>query len=76
MATKLTRPVRREVLTLRGSELIVTLTDVGLELREKRRRTAYLLPYGAAFMRAAELAADVLRRMKAEARRSRRQLSR
>lgn len=54
--TRLTRPVRREVATLRGMPLVVTLTELGLELREKRRRTSYLLPYGTAYFRAVDLA--------------------
>lgn len=66
-----TRPVRREVTRERGRDLIVRLAPEGIYLREKGRRTAYLLPYGVAYVRGAMLAADQLRRDKAAARKER-----
>ena len=63
--TTLTRPVTREVpATVRGVPLIVTLTPTGIVFREKRRRTAFLLPYGAAFMDAVEREVQRRRREK------------
>ena len=60
MATKLTKPVAREVVNLRGQSIIVTLTQVGLELRYKGKRTTYTLPYEQALFRAAQLTADAI----------------
>jgi hypothetical protein len=68
--TPLNRPVRRKVCTSRGDELVVMLDKEGIWLREPRRRTAYLLPYGVAFQRAATLYADAERRTKTEQRRA------
>lgn len=70
--TTLSRPVRRKVTTLRGEELVVVLLPEGIQLREPRRRTAYLLPYGMAFVRAVQLQVDADRRAKAAARKARR----
>lgn len=53
--TKLRRPVRREVASLHHGPLVVTLTEEGLYLREKGRRTAYLMPYGTAYQQAVQL---------------------
>lgn len=60
MATKLGRPVSREVRSheLKAPPLIVTLNAVGLELRVKGTRTRFLLPYELAYLRAAQLVAD------------------
>lgn len=70
--TTLNRPVRRKVSTTRGEPLVVALTAEGIWLREPRRRTAYLLPYGAAFQRAVHLKVDADRREKAAAKKARR----
>jgi hypothetical protein len=64
--------VRREVRTVRGAALIVTLAAEGIYLREKGRRTAFLLPYGVAYQRAASMADDAERRAKAIERKARR----
>lgn len=68
--TILSRPVRRKVITVRGEQLIVTLALEGIQLREPRRRKAYLLPYGVAFLRAVQLQVDADRRAKAAARKA------
>lgn len=47
--TKLGRPVRREVESRTYGPLIIALTAEGLYLREKGRRTSYLMPYGLAY---------------------------
>lgn len=54
MATKLTKPVTRAVVTLTGTPLIVTLTEHGVMIREPRQRTttAPMLPYGVVWMQA------------------------
>lgn len=70
--TNLDRPVRRKVSTVRGEPLVVALTAEGIWLREPRRRTAYLLPYGAAFQRAVTLHVDAERRNKAATRKAKR----
>ena len=64
-------PVKRKVSTARGEPLVVALAPEGIWLREPRRRTAYLLPYGAAFQRAVTLAVDAARREKQAARKAR-----
>jgi hypothetical protein len=64
--------VARRVTSGRSGELVVTLAPEGIYLREPRRRTAYLLPYGVAFTRAAMLAADAVRREKLAARKAKR----
>lgn len=51
--------VRRETDdTHRGRPIIVALSSEGLHLREKGRRTVYVLPYRVAFDKAARLHAD------------------
>lgn len=69
--TDLTRPVTRKVVTLRGETLVVTLTPEGLLLREPRRRSGFLLPYGVAFMQAVRMQVEAERRAKAAAKRER-----
>lgn len=64
------RPVRRAVTTARGEPLVLAVTPEGLWLREPRRRTAYLLPYGVAFQTAVRLEVDRQRREKAAARKA------
>ena len=66
--TDLTKTVRRKVATMRGQPLVIALTFEGIWLREPRKRTAYLLPYGHAFLTAARLHADCERHRKAKAR--------
>lgn len=70
--TDLTRPVTRKVTTLRGETLVVTLTPEGLLLREPRRRSGFLLPYGVAFMQAVRIQVEAERREKAAKRKARR----
>ena len=70
--TALTRTVKRKVSTTRGEPLVVALTPEGIWLREPRRRTAYLLPYGVGFLQAVRLHVDAERRAKVAARKARR----
>jgi len=70
--TDLTRPVVRKVTTLRGESLVVTLTPEGLLLREPRRRSGFLLPYGVAFMQAVRIQVEAERREKAAKRKTKR----
>jgi hypothetical protein len=70
--TDLTRVVRRKVSTLRGQPLVIALSPDGIWLREPRRRTAFLLPYGVAFLQAVRLHVDAERRAKKAARAARR----
>lgn len=69
--TDLTRVVRRKVSTTRGEPLVIALSPDGIWLREPRRRTAYLLPYGVAFLQAVRLHVEAERRAKAAARKAR-----
>ena len=64
MATKLTKPVRREITDERGRTLIIELTPAGLITREKGRRTAGL------HIRGAELTAQRAARQKAAERKA------
>ena len=66
------RRVKRQVDTTKGQPLVVALTPEGIWLREPRRRTAYLLPYGFAFQWAVQLDVDQKRREKAAAKKARR----
>lgn len=68
MATKLNKPVTREIATLRGAPLIVTLAPEGIVFREKKHKTRFLLPYGPAFLYAVRLKVDADKRAKAQAR--------
>jgi hypothetical protein len=70
--TPLRRPVRRKVPSLNHGDLVVTLSEEGIYLRQLRHRQQFLLPYGAAFVRAAFLHADRARAEKQAARRTRR----
>lgn len=70
--THLTRPVRRKVSNTRGEPLVILLAPEGIWLREPRRRTAFLLPYGAAFQRAVQLHVEGERRTKTATRTARR----
>ena len=62
--------VRREVRTTRGQSLVVTLAPEGAWIREKGRRTAYLMPYGIAYQYAARMAVDAAKREKKAKRRA------
>ena len=66
------RPVRREVRTARGLAVIVEIGPHGLTLREKRRRTSYLLPFGVAYQRAVALAVEAARAERKAMRRAKR----
>ena len=59
------RKLKRAVRTLRNQPLVVELEQHGIRLREPRRKTSYLLPYGRAFVYAAALHAADVRREKA-----------
>jgi hypothetical protein len=63
--------VRREVSTGRGQALVVTLSPEGAWIREKGRRTAFLLPYGVAYQYAARMAVDAAKRERKDKRRAR-----
>lgn len=64
--TKLTKPVSREIETLNGTRLVVTLSPEGILLREKGRRavSTFLLPYGVAYVDAIERKRAALARAK------------
>lgn len=68
----LSKPVRRKVTTARHQPLVVALTPEGIWLREPRRRTAYLMPYGVAFQQAVRMHVEAERRVKAAARKAKR----
>ena len=70
--TDLNKPVRRKVTSARGQPLVVALTPEGIWLREPRRRTAYLMPYGVAFQQAVRMHVEAERRAKAAARKAKR----
>lgn len=70
--TDLTRPVKRKVVTSRLQPLVVALTPEGIWLREPRRRTAYLMPYGIAFQQAVRMHVESERRAKKAARAAKR----
>ena len=70
--TDLTRPVVRKVTTLRGETLVVALTPEGLLLREPRRRSGFLMPYGVAFQQAVRMHLEADRLAKAAAKKARR----
>lgn len=59
--TELSRTVRRKVRTARGETLVIALAPEGIWLREPRRRSAFLLPYGVAYVAAARLSVDAKR---------------
>ncbi|HET6497420.1 MAG TPA: hypothetical protein VFH61_18895 [Thermoleophilia bacterium] len=62
--------VRRSVTTQRGQALVVTLAPEGAWIRERGRRTAYLMPYGVAYQQAARMAVDAQRRERKAKRRA------
>lgn len=71
MTTKLTRPVRRAVVTELRTPLVVALDSDGIWIREPRRRIAYHLPYGVAYLQAARLYVAAEQRRKAAERKAR-----
>lgn len=73
MTTPLRRPVARIVSTRRDGSLVVTLTELGLMIREKGRRTTYgPLPYGKLLLAGARDYIEQKKREKREARKLRR----
>lgn len=64
-------PVRREARTARGDAVVVFLRPEGIYLREKGRRTAFLMPYGVAYQYAAKLAVEAERRERKARKRTR-----
>lgn len=70
--TNLTRNVKRKVTTTSHTPLVVTLAPEGIWLREPRRRVAYLMPYGQAFVDAVRLHVAAERRRKAAEKKARR----
>ena len=70
--TDLNKPVKRKVVTARHQPLVVALTPEGIWLREPRRRTAYLMPYGVAFQQAVRMHVEAERRAKQAARKAKR----
>jgi hypothetical protein len=58
MATKLTKPVRREVEVPGHATMIVTLELHGVSFRPKGRRLELTLPYPRAVLQAAKLKAE------------------
>ncbi len=65
---ELNKTLRRKVQTSRGEPLVVALTKEGIWLKEPRRRVAYLLTYGYAFQRAADMYGEAVKREKKAAR--------
>lgn len=65
-------PVRREVNDIRGNPLVEMLVPEGILIREKGRRTSYLLPHGAAYSLAVKLHNAAERRRKETERKVRR----
>ena len=57
----LRKPIIRKVTDSRGRPYVVALSSAGVEIREPRKRTAYLVPYGAVFSLGAKLRANLER---------------
>jgi len=58
MATRLTKPVARVVTTRDGEELVLTLSQAGIFIRPKGRRTEYgPVSYGSLLVQAASTVA-------------------
>ncbi len=66
------RNVKRRVYTAQRTPLVVVLAPEGIWLREPKRRTAYLLGYGSAFMTAVRQHVDSEKRRKAAEKKARR----
>jgi hypothetical protein len=56
------RPLVRSVTLPDGTPVVLRLTDRLVEMRIKRTRTWYPLPWGHAFLQAARMVADAKRR--------------
>jgi hypothetical protein len=67
----ITKPVKRKVLTLAHTPLVVAMAPEGIWLRERGRRTAYLLPYGQALLEAVRLHIYAEKRRKTSERKQR-----
>lgn len=76
MATRCTKPVRREVLSRRYGALIVSITPEGVSYREKGRRTSYMLDHTTAYMRAVLIEVNAQLAAKKAARAARRKARR
>lgn len=50
-----TKEIRRKVTTARGEPLVIIIAPEGIYFREPRRRMKLLLPFGVAFVKAAQL---------------------
>lgn len=76
MTTRLTRPVERLVRDKQGTEIVIALDLHGITFRKPRtpRRSALVLPYGVANLRAAQLEADRVRDSRGVVRRRNRSL--
>ena len=70
--TRLTKPVTRVVEVPGHGTMNVTLTADGITFRQFKKRSALMLPYGAAIVRAAYLKADEIRAEKKKRRKVRR----
>jgi hypothetical protein len=51
------KPVRRRVISGRGAHLVATMAPEGIYMREHKRRTAYLVPWGLVYLQGAKLEA-------------------
>ena len=65
------KTIKRQVSTRYYGELVIRLAPEGVYLREKGRRTSYLLPYGVAYQRAAAIEGERQARERLAARRER-----
>jgi hypothetical protein len=71
--TRLTKCVRREVFDSRRGTIIVTMTEAGITFRMKGKRTLYgPVSYGLAMLQGEKMAADALRKERAERKKMRR----
>jgi hypothetical protein len=66
MATKISKPVRREAFAPKWGNLIITMDAAGISIREKGRRTTYgPVPFGVIMMQGAKMKAVEAAREKA-----------
>ena len=71
--TRLTRKLRREVSDLRRGDLVITLAEEGIFMRQKGKRTTYgPISYGLVMLQGEKMAAEALRRERAEKKKLRR----
>lgn len=61
MSTRLTKPVTR-VVEIDGKPVNVTITANGVQYREWKRHTSFLLPHSVAFLRAVTLHVEANRK--------------